>query len=664
MVRPPSRLLVVLAATTVVVTAALCWAGWRLLDQQRTIDKQREREQLENRADAIAADIRGRLAEAGERLAGWLSDPATPFQPLENAVLVGIDASTVLTVPRNALPYVPVSPRSPDTPDVFSKIEAIEFGAPNTEEAADRYRGLMREPNAHVRAGALLRLGRVLRKSKDFRGALVAYRELASSGDVWIEGLPAELAALQGRRATLTAMGDRENAARVTAELVEQLDRGRWPITRGLAEFHRDEIGAMARPDSWHLAQALHETIGEADGRLSGRGHRVIKTDRGAVLVLWRSSGNRTALLSAFADRFFSATAPEGLVWRLGDAGGQAIAGETAAPLQSAARILGNSEYPWTVHTWTASSQPLGDTRSSQILLAMMAAMLVFVWGASYFIARAIRREAEVARLQSDFVAAVSHEFRSPLTTVRQMAEMLETDRLPSEDRRRKYYRVIASEAARLQRLVETLLNFGRMEAGATHYHFIGVDAATLVRNVVHEIEPQARETGRLIEMSGPDAEIRLRGDAGALALALRNLIDNALKYSPNDSTVQVQWKRENDRAAICVVDRGVGIPQAEQQAIFRKFVRGRAAIDANIKGTGVGLSMVQEIVLAHGGEIRLDSEIRRGSAFTLMLPLATADLKVGTTKHEAGNVKVGTTNHGAGDVKVGTTRHDAGASS
>ena len=637
MVRPPSRLLVVLAATTLVVTAALCWAGWRLLDQQRTIDKQREREQLENRADAIAADIRGRLAEAGERLAGWLSDPATPFQPLENAVLVGIDASTVLTVPRNALPYVPVTPRSPDTPDVFTKIEAIEFGAPHSEDVAERYRRLTREPNAHVRAGALLRLGRVLRKSKDFSGALVAYRELAS-GDVWVEGLPAELAALQGRRATLTAMGDRENAAGVASELVEQLDRGRWPVTRGLAEFHRDEIGGAPRPDSWRLADALHETIAEANSRLPGRGQRVVKTDRGRVLVLWRSSGDRTALLSAFADRFFSAALPEGLAWRLADAGGDIIVGDSAAPMQSAARILGNAEYPWTVHTWNIDSHPLGDTRSNRtILFLMMAAMLVFVWGASYFIARAIRREAQVARLQSDFVAAVSHEFRSPLTTVRQMAEMLENDRLPSEDRRRKYYGVIASEAARLQRLVETLLNFGRMEAGAAHYHFVGVDAATLVRNVVQEIEPQARETGRLIEMSGPDAEIRLRGDAGALALALRNLIDNALKYSPNDSTVQVQWKRENDRAAICVVDRGVGIPQAEQQAIFRKFVRGRSAIDANIKGTGVGLSMVQEIVLAHDGEIRLESDIARGSAFTLMLPLATADLKVGTTNHDAG---------------------------
>jgi signal transduction histidine kinase len=128
-----------------------------------------------------------------------------------------------------------------------------------------------------------------------------------------------------------------------------------------------------------------------------------------------------------------------------------------------------------------------------------------------------------------------------------------------------------------------------------------------------------------------------LRGDVGALALAVRNLLDNAIKYSPDESTVQVHWKKEHNRGLICVVDRGVGIPQSEQEAIFRKFVRGRLAIDANIKGTGVGLSMVREIALAHGGEVRLDSETQRGSAFTLVLPLATADLQVATTKHAAG---------------------------
>ena len=110
-----------------------------------------------------------------------------------------------------------------------------------------------------------------------------------------------------------------------------------------------------------------------------------------------------------------------------------------------------------------------------------------------------------------------------------------------------------------------------------------------------------------------------------------------------------VQCRKENDRAAICVVDHGVGIPRSEQQAIFRKFVRGRAAIDAHVKGTGVGLSMVQQIVLAHGGEIRLDSEPGRGSTFTLLLPVQASDSGlrapvVPTPQPEARSLEPGTT--------------------
>ena len=114
-----------------------------------------------------------------------------------------------------------------------------------------------------------------------------------------------------------------------------------------------------------------------------------------------------------------------------------------------------------------------------------------------------------------------------------------------------------------------------------------------------------------------------VRADQSALSVALSNLIDNAIKYSPGEPTVWVRWRKDQDRAAISVVDRGVGIPRSEQQSIFGKFVRGRAALDANIKGTGVGLAIVQQIVAAHGGEIRVESEPGRGSTFTLLLPAA-----------------------------------------
>ncbi len=183
--------------------------------------------------------------------------------------------------------------------------------------------------------------------------------------------------------------------------------------------------------------------------------------------------------------------------------------------------------------------------------------------------------------------------------------------------------RLLAAEAARLQRLVETLLNFGRMEAGAARYRFVDLDAAALVREVVDDIQPAAHESGKAIDIDGPAVDIRVRADQSALSVALRNLIDNAIKYSPGEPTVWVRWRKDQDYAAICVVDRGVGIPQSEQQSIFGKFVRGRAALETNIKGTGIGLAIVQQIVAAHGGEIRVESEPGRGSTFTLLLPAA-----------------------------------------
>ena len=126
------------------------------------------------------------------------------------------------------------------------------------------------------------------------------------------------------------------------------------------------------------------------------------------------------------------------------------------------------------------------------------------------------------------------------------------------------------------------------------------------------------------IDAAGPDVPVRLRGDEDALRLALRNLVENAIKYSPQQPVVWVRWGFERDRASNQVVDHGVGIAADERSAIFGKFVRGRSAQAADVKGTGVGLAMVQHIALAHGGEVRVESEVGKGSTFILLLPVAS----------------------------------------
>jgi signal transduction histidine kinase len=249
--------------------------------------------------------------------------------------------------------------------------------------------------------------------------------------------------------------------------------------------------------------------------------------------------------------------------------------------------------------------------------------MLMLVLASAYAIHRGISQELQVARLQSDFVAAVSHEFRSPLTTLRTLTELLAHNRIVDESRRQQSYLFLERETHRLHRLVEDLLDFGRMESGRKQYRVQPHDAFQLVRAAVADFTEEAAASGFHIETSLSSEPATVQADEEALRRALRNLLENAVKYSPECRTVWVKGAVSDHQVAISVRDRGMGIDSREQSEVFQKFVRGDAAKKAGIKGTGIGLSMVRQIVDALGGEIRLESAVGAGSTFTILLPLA-----------------------------------------
>jgi two-component sensor histidine kinase len=620
--RSVNPVLAALLTTSTVVTVALAWFGLRNLEQERAMARQAARERMETGADAIAAGIRGRLAEAGESLSGWFSNRGSSAHALDGAVFVAVSEGQVEVVPHGGLPFVPwvASIQAPER--VFAEAEAIEFAGDRLPQAEEMYRKLSRHSDPRIRAEALLRLGRVQRKSHHLEAAMESYRSLTQLGEVSAGGLPAELAGLDGQRLIRAAANDHAGEQEIAERIARLVDSGRWLLPRGEAEFYRELAERVPKPESWLLAEALAR-LWEAEGKGSHStgSLRVIEVEGRAVVTLWRSSGQRSTAMACFADRFVARIVPAGYGYQMADAAGHRVAGAASIPSETVARVLGDPQNPWMLRVWSndkAGSE--GIRPGPRLLLAMLAIAILFLWGTVYFMARAIRREAKVAQLQSDFVAAVSHEFRSPLTTVRQLSEMLEMDQVPSDERRRKYYRVLSGEARRLQRLVETLLNFGKMEAGAEQYHFEQLEVRELLSRAVREATAQEDETSSRVRVSGPDAGIYLLGDADALALALRNLVDNALKYSPASEKVDVKWDHGAGRVSISVVDYGPGIPREEREAIFQKFVRGRSAIEASIKGTGVGLAMVRYILSAHSGEVKLESEPGHGSTFTLVL--------------------------------------------
>lgn len=630
--KPPRYILPALFAFAVVSLCALAWFGWKWINQERIVDAQRAREKLEESADRVAAAMRGALAETGDHLSAWAMAPPPSGKP-EDGVLLVSDAATLTAWPPARLLYYPTASGDPEAPAaLFNDGEALEFQSARSSatlvEVADWYRRRLATANdPATRAGALMRLARVLRKMGRTAEAMAAYSQLAAIPKVRVAGAPAELVARHAL-CELSATRDRDACEALRADLL----RARWRLSRGQFEFYYGEaarLSGSAHPPSpaalaWSdIAAQVWEQMPRDPG---ARGQRSIWVDGHPVFVIWRGSAGRRAVLITTPELLMKpALAGLDATGAAVDSDGRLLTGKLKPNAYAAVRTAAETQLPWTIYiSGTQIKQPTLEERQ-RFLLGTVIVMAVFIVGGGSFIARAIRRDLEVSRIQSDFVSAVSHEFRSPLTSIRQLSEILALGRVHGEERRQVYYETLVRESTRLQRLVEGLLNFGRMEAGVRQYRFEELEAASLVERVASEFQPQIADSGHSIQLEGAVDSCPIDADPDAMAVALRNLIDNALKYSPLCPTVWVGWGVTGERVAIHVRDRGAGIAKSEQRAIFGKFVRGSAAAAANVKGSGLGLAMVRHIVAAHGGEITVASRLGEGSTFTIFLPAAEA---------------------------------------
>ena len=233
-------------------------------------------------------------------------------------------------------------------------------------------------------------------------------------------------------------------------------------------------------------------------------------------------------------------------------------------------------------------------------------------------------REFIATRLRSDFVSNVSHEFRTPLTSLCRLTEQLAEGKIVDEAGRATCYGMLVAKSHELRELIEGLLDFGSRAAKADESKFENIDPAELVTLVAREFERNALSRGRRIEVQVSGNAPLVVGDRIALRTVLWNLLDNAVKYSPEGDTVWADVGPESGCAAIRIRDQGLGIPDAEQPYIFEKFVRGGVAKRNAIRGIGLGLALVQLIVTAHRGEIRVESKVGKGSTFTVLLPAAS----------------------------------------
>ena len=235
---------------------------------------------------------------------------------------------------------------------------------------------------------------------------------------------------------------------------------------------------------------------------------------------------------------------------------------------------------------------------------------------------RSVSREMELARMKSDFVSTISHEFKSPLTSIRQLAEMLHSGRIPSEERRQKYYDVLLEQSERLTLLTDNILSLAKIEEGRKEYHFEPVDLSVLLREVVSSVRERTCHEGFEIVLETGKDGLTATIDREAVSQALANLLDNAVKYSGGSRRIEVRLSDDGEEAVVEVRDFGIGIPKDERDRVFDRFYRGGDELTRTVKGTGLGLSLVKEIADAHRGTVYVDSAPGKGSTFSIRLPL------------------------------------------
>jgi len=255
----------------------------------------------------------------------------------------------------------------------------------------------------------------------------------------------------------------------------------------------------------------------------------------------------------------------------------------------------------------------------SFLILAVLSVLMI---GGLVLTYRSVNKQMALARLKSDFVSNVSHELRTPLALIRLYAETLELGRITKDEKKNEYYSIIRKESERLTALINNILDFSRIEAGAKEYDFRETDIAELVHNTLDSYRFQIEQQGFALEEQIDPSIPRVKVDREAIARALVNLVNNALKYSDSEKFLGVKLYRDNAVLKLEVSDRGIGIDRNEQTRIFEKFYRTCDPLVHNTKGSGLGLSLVRHITRAHGGEVIVESTPGRGSKFTLSLPL------------------------------------------
>jgi signal transduction histidine kinase len=645
-----------LIALPALVLALLGASAIRADEVERRRQLADERQKLVLLADTTlartldAAVARARTVVTAQSTTNAAGDDATFFVMDDRGVLT-FPAERVFIGPAGSEPPLQaMMTLSPETRALVAQAQAAEAqGRP--QDARDAYERL--RPTTELGRWAEWRLS-VLRSTATESPAPHQSPTVADSAALSPSGIP--VAVLASATAEHLDPSSRRRMVPLMEATLRGLRAGRWWLALEQRRFYDGELrrwlalawreGTAVQPDARldvlaTLASRINESF--AAGEHVRSGARMISDGHARMLLRWIAPQQRGdswtgvaiggEMLNALLSQALQPVALDHSLELSQVAGGTRVwASDTAASRPSgagAAADVPDVRVPLpSFPGWTLTFAAQDDAQSkngAQLRRALDYARVVVplvVLACGLVMATAImRRELALAKLQSTFVSAVTHEFKSPLTAIRLLMERLASGHLSAADTPGRYHQAISGEVERLESLVNRLLEAQRLQSGRKHYAPAPVSLPSLVDEAVSGMQAQAHVKGITLSTRTTTEIPAIEVDVESVRDALRNLVDNAIKYSPAGTTVDVDVRMDGDQVAVCVADEGVGVDAEETSRLFEPFYRGRRGDRANVRGTGLGLALVKATVEAHGGSVTVTPRTPRGSCFTMRLP-------------------------------------------